>query len=1815
MHRFVIMVAGILVTLAFSASRWPAGGWGYIEMAQGCDPDTTSPVIVYPSQDIAVQLGSCDGSQAAVVFFDVTATDACDPAPALSIVVSASPGGNLQLQNPFRNTFLALATPGTYQLELTATDASGNSRVEDFSIVVSQPPAPVPNVSCNGTVVVNLGAGCQRYISADMLLEGDMGCLRDADFRIEIQDADPSNGNILDEVGVYPYSIEPIQPLNAAGFTGPFALSRWGVHVDFQGGVASSVAADSLLLAGSNAPAFAIAVLPIRFGGTLSFRWGTASLPAGGTFEGSLLNPSGNVAASFSSADGASGMENLFVSAGDRLVLQLRSSGQGGSGPVPAAWLTNWVFDYAPVSIAGLPSCWGEIEARDAGPVLDCPDDAARLPLATEVQQLQGELEVTGPVLNPALYSCLAGNNPPGGDHFYELIPFTVTQADVYTFFLDPGFNDGGALMALYQGAFDLANPCSNIIARADTPLAPGPIAGSGPFLRIGLPLRPGQQYYLLTTSDTPNAIGPYTYTVLSDGDGQVQGVPVSSLDISYPLFCEDVPLVLDDPESLSLLGLPEVEGGCTDYTLSFGDVLTQQGDCGPLFITRTFTATDQQGLTGTCDQRINFRRPTLEDVVLPPGTTAIECDESFPVDGLGNPSPDFTGYPFLVTAGGIVDLRDAYCNIGASYDDGALVEVCLLSYVFVRTWTIIDWCAPDNPLEFNQVIKIGDFTAPEVSCPLVDLNGDGFPDPLVYSTRPFGCTATFSAPLPQVSDNCSLWEVTTEVVTDEVTIIYGPSGNPVDTVIGEVVLATILPNAPNRIVSDIPVGCYRFRYTVEDECGNETVRECSFCVEDRVNPAAACDDTLNISIGPNGVARLFATSFEEGSYDNCGIDSFLIRREVRQEADCNPVAPFFTPWSEYVDFSCCEVNSTVRVELRVVDEAGNEDFCWMDALIEDKTRPRCTPPAAVSMPCDAVPAGFDLADTEQLQNLFGVPAVTDNCEAIWNELPPASNLDDCGFGTFVRRFQAVDIYGNVSNTSCQQVVTLEERHNYEIRFPADGEANCGYPNPLDTIEVSETGCDLLAVSVEDAVLSASGDECYKLFRTYRVINWCEYDGESSPVVIGRDEDCDGSPGDEAVWVLRRPDRTYIDRDNDEGNANPQAGERGGNCPPANPEGYWRTEFSNGYWQYSQTLKAYDTIAPQILFVVPLPFCAISDDCLAEVEYLFTISDFCTPNDLEFEIYYDEDADGDPDSMVTSIFGVYPKWKINGEYPIGTHAFEVIVRDGCGNASAATLPFEVVDCKAPSPACINGLVTSLMPAPPDTDADGDGDIDLAVRTIFATDFISSPTYDCSEPVKYSINRSGEMPGPDKNGLVLTCDDLGILIVEIHAWDAANNPYAVLPDDIDIRGPNNDYCETFILVQDNGGHCMSTQAMIAGLVEREDDEPVAEVDVALSGDGVGNFLTADDGLYVFPDVEPDYDYTITPFRDGDDQNGLSTFDIVLISQHILGTRPLDSPYKIIAADVNGSGSVSTIDIIQLRQVILSIILEFPDNTSWRFVPRGYAFPVPGNPWSVPFPEAISINNLNGQRLSEDFVAIKVGDVDLSARANGQQRTEGRRHGVFLGLEGTDAHLQAGESHVLTLRADMAGILGMQAALWFDTGVLEVEQVAGEAIGDPFLNRKYLEEGRLLMSWNTSAPIHGYAPLMAIHLRARKGCRLSEAIGLDDGLLAAEAYDENNQKQGLSLEWAPEQPVGALLQNFPNPFRTTTTIRFEAAEAGRGRLELFRLDGTRVKAVEAFYPEGLHELEVQADELPGPGVYLYRLQLGQQSWVRKMMFGGR
>ena len=130
-----------------------------------------------------------------------------------------------------------------------------------------------------------------------------------------------------------------------------------------------------------------------------------------------------------------------------------------------------------------------------------------------------------------------------------------------------------------------------------------------------------------------------------------------------------------------------------------------------------------------------------------------------------------------------------------------------------------------------------------------------------------------------------------------------------------------------------------------------------------------------------------------------------------------------------------------------------------------------------------------------------------------------------------------------------------------------------------------------------------------------------------------------------------------------------------------------------------------------------------------------------------------------------------------------------------------------------------------------------------------------------------------------------------------------------------------------------------------------------------------------------------DYTITPKKNDDVANGVTTFDLVKIRQHILGIELLDSPYKIIAADANHDEGITTFDMVQLKQIILQNWDELPNNNSWRFVNAYYQFSDWTNPFVDDFPESIeSIAVMENQNFM-NFRAIKIGDVNESASVDG------------------------------------------------------------------------------------------------------------------------------------------------------------------------------------------------------------------------------------
>ncbi|MBI1224984.1 MAG: T9SS type A sorting domain-containing protein [Bacteroidetes bacterium] len=174
----------------------------------------------------------------------------------------------------------------------------------------------------------------------------------------------------------------------------------------------------------------------------------------------------------------------------------------------------------------------------------------------------------------------------------------------------------------------------------------------------------------------------------------------------------------------------------------------------------------------------------------------------------------------------------------------------------------------------------------------------------------------------------------------------------------------------------------------------------------------------------------------------------------------------------------------------------------------------------------------------------------------------------------------------------------------------------------------------------------------------------------------------------------------------------------------------------------------------------------------------------------------------------------------------------------------------------------------------------------------------------------------------------------------------------------------------------------SQVTVSGTIRDENGLPVCGVTVGVNLSGTDVVTTDSTGFYELT-VANGSDFSIAPYKNSSPLNGVGTFDMVLISNHVLGVSPLGSPYKIIAADINKSNTVSSFDLVEFRDMLTFVTPNFPNNTSWRFVDASYVFSNPLNPFVPGFPETISINNATGNITGQDFVAIKVGDVNNNA----------------------------------------------------------------------------------------------------------------------------------------------------------------------------------------------------------------------------------------
>ena len=564
----------------------------------------------------------------------------------------------------------------------------------------------------------------------------------------------------------------------------------------------------------------------------------------------------------------------------------------------------------------------------------------------------------------------------------------------------------------------------------------------------------------------------------------------------------------------------------------------------------------------------------------------------------------------------------------------------------------------------------------------------------------------------------------------------------------------------------------------------------------------------------------------------------------------------------------------------------------------------------------------------------------------------------------------------------------------------------------------------------------------------------------------------------------------------------------------------------------------------------------------------------------------------------------------SGVYPLGQTTVTYTASDRCGNTSTCSININVIDNTPPTPVCIVGLSANLA------NSGGEG---LAV--VQAKFFDGSSTDNCTAPedLKFTIRRKSrgetfDNPAEEEE-LVFTCADAGRShLIEFWVTDQSGN---------------SGFCETFILIQDLSNLCPNqvSTGMIAGGIKTESGETVEGVTIKVDNGDDYEILTNLYGHFEMGDMPHGLNYNIIPIKNDDPLNGVSTLDLVLITKHILGVKELDSPYKLIAGDIDRSGNIATLDLIRLRKLILSITAELPGgNSSWRFIDAGHVFTDPKDPWQDNIPERLNINRFNGDEMEINFIGVKVGDVNYSAAPNSvKANLSGRSiaRNWRLGVE--KQRVQAGQRFVVEVAAnDLLESFGFQFGLHFDPKMMELlELTPGNLPGmsDDNFGLNHAENGLIATSWHHPypVPIGRQEVLFSLEFMAYEDFNLEDYIELSSRILTAEAYDSNFRFLGIELEFleaeiVPEHDLDKVLdvyQNRPNPFRDRTVIPFDLARSGMVDFQVFDGTGRRLIKKKEYYNSGRNRITINGNELNTSGVLFYQLETLGKVVTKKMV----
>lgn len=628
-------------------------------------------------------------------------------------------------------------------------------------------------------------------------------------------------------------------------------------------------------------------------------------------------------------------------------------------------------------------------------------------------------------------------------------------------------------------------------------------------------------------------------------------------------------------------------------------------------------------------------------------------------------------------------------------------------------------------------------------------------------------------------------------------------------------------------------------------------------------------------------------------------------------------------------------------------------------------------------------------------------------------------------------------------------------------------------------------------------------------------------------------------------------------------------------------------------FEFTQTIKVNNTEGPEISVFADSIFCSYDVGCvgLNVTNHLVASSvDDCTAPDDLLNRYEVRDSEGD---LVASGSGL----DANGYYEVGTYVVRFLSEDKCGNLVFEEANFEVRSCKLPTPYCLQGLSTTLTAM--DTTGDGTADVEMVMLT---PEYFDAGSY---HPCGYDVQLSFSADVNDTEMFFFCSDTVGLQPIELWVTDSNGGQ---------------DYCTTFIDVQDNDtiDLCGGLKPVnIAGRVYTEMDAELKDAAVELKSSESIISMTNEYGEYAFNDMPTGGNYQLSPYKDNDHLNGVSTLDLVMIQRHVLGISDLDSPYKLVAADINNNEKITASDLVALRKVILGIDMEYPNNTSWRFIDSEFEFVNESNPWETPIDEVYTITGLD-EDMQINFVAVKTGDVngnvDMNLKAGLVSET---RSAKTLTMSLPSLEIKRGQQYSIDVLANEdLEVYGLQNTFAIEgIEILDIEP----GIFDMKKNLISINDAHLNVSYVSANGdnVHEGDRLFTLVVKAKEDGNLSEMIELTNKGLNAEVYVGEGLNVGnLDISWRNntiENPTEVLTLdgNRPNPWRSNTELEFFMPETGEVTLTVKDVNGRLLMTRTTGFGYGQQSFNLTSEDVKIAGVLIYELRYANQVVNGKMI----